>query len=287
MPVKSIVHPADPRRRLCFGRKRPIAIGPRLHLKNYLMRSIPPPPISTSYVNPAAPALSEMYLNDQLGDCVPAWMCHNAGVFAGNAALPQLIFTGDQVTSLYSAIGGYVPGDPSTDNGCDEVTALNYWTQSGLLPGTATPHKITGYMAVNPTDPIEIKTALWLFENLMFGIELPDAWVTPFPSSSGFIWDVAGPPDPDNGHCPGGVGYDSIGVLTSTWGMIGTTTWAAVAEYCSQSANGSLYTVIAQDAISKASSKCPIGLDWSQLLADFESLSGTPPAGPMKTALKL
>ncbi len=44
-------------------------------------------------------------------------------------------------------------------------------------------HKIAGWMAVNAADPHEYRTALWLFENLYFGIELPDAWINPMPSS--------------------------------------------------------------------------------------------------------
>ena len=47
----------------------------------------------------------------------------------------------------------------------------------------------------------------------------------------GFVWDVAGPANPDNGHCFVGVGYTDIGVVIDSWGMLGTITWAAIAAY--------------------------------------------------------
>src|SRR6202142_3971073 len=73
---------------------------------------LPAPPATCSYAPKASTALSEMYLNDQLGDCVIAGMAHLAGVFSGNAGIPPVVFTAEQITGLYSAIGGYVPGDP-------------------------------------------------------------------------------------------------------------------------------------------------------------------------------
>jgi hypothetical protein len=56
--------------------------------------------------------------------------------------------------------------------------------------------------------------------------------------------------------------------------MIGTITWAAVAKYASSKGRGELYTVLGPDAISKANKKAPNGFDWSQLVADFDSMGG-------------
>src|SRR6185437_4913523 len=122
----------------------------------------------------AQASLSQVYLNDQLGDCVIAAIAHIVGVLTGNAnGGNPFIYTNDQITALYSAIGGYVPGNSSTDNGCDEQTALNYWMQHGAPDGS---HQIAGWLSVNPEDPNEYKAAMWLFENLFFGMELPDVW---------------------------------------------------------------------------------------------------------------
>jgi hypothetical protein len=252
-----------------LGRRRPVAKGPRLRFANYRLASLPVPPAACGYENAAAAALTNVYLNDSLGDCVIAGMAHIEGVLSGGAG-DEVLYTDDQITALYSAIGGYVPGDSSTDNGCDEETALNYWQRTGAPAGS---HKITGYLEVNAADPVEVRTALWLFENLMFGIELPDAWISPFPSSNGFIWDVAGPSDPANGHCVVGVGYTSSTIAIATWGMIGFITDAAVAQYASGQ-GGQLFAVLSQDSIAKATALAPNGFDFSQLQADFQAING-------------
>jgi hypothetical protein len=270
MPSKTIVHPTS-KRSFKMGRNRPVARGPRFSLRNYLMRSIPPPPATVSYAKAASTALSNIYENDTLGDCVIAGMAHVVGVLTGNAGTP-FIYTNQQIIALYEAIGGYVPGQPSTDQGCDEQTALNYWENNGAPAGA---HKIAGWLAVNAADPTEYRTALWLFENLYFGLELPDKWVNPMPDGSGFVWNVAGAPDPNNGHCVVGVGYTAEGVTIDSWGMLGLITDAAIAKYAAPGAHGDLYTVVSQDAISKATQKAPAGFDWSQMVADFDSMGGS------------
>jgi hypothetical protein len=228
-----------------------------------------------------------MYCNDTLGDCVIAGMAHVVGVLTGNAGTKPFIYTKAQIIALYSAIGGYVPGEPSTDKGCDEQTALNYWENNGAMAvngaksGTNT-HRIAGWLAVNAADPVEYRTALWLFENLYFGIELPDKWISPMPSASGFTWNVAGAPDPDNGHCVVGAGYNAMGVAFDTWGMTGLMTDAAIGKYATQDAHGELYTVVSQDGINKATEKAPTGFDWSQLVADFDSMGGSVSPGGKK-----
>jgi len=269
MTVKTIQHPSTGKS-FRLGRTRPIARGPQFRLRNYLLRGLPAPPASCDYSKAAKTALSKLYLNDTLGDCVIAGIGHIVGILTSNAGVPFL-YTNQQIIALYSAIGGYVPGDPATDNGCDEQTALNYWENNGAPAGS---HRIAGWLAVNAADPEEYRIALWLFENLYFGMELPAAWIAPMPSASGFIWNVAGNPVPTNGHCVAGAGYGAQGVSIATWGMTGLITDAAIAKYASTQANGALYTVVSQDAIVRASKLAPNGFDWSQLIADFDSMGG-------------
>lgn len=251
-----------------LGRRRPVARGPRLSLRNYLTADLPLPPPSGDYTQAAMDALGMIDLNDQLGDCVIAEMAHTEGVWTGNANPPPIAFTDSQLTSMYSAIGGYVPGDPSSDQGCDEVTALNYWTETGFCG-----HKIAGWLAV---DPALAATAVWLFENVMFGVELPDAWISPMPGASGFTWGVAGDPDPDNGHSFLGCGWTTTNdIRIATWGMLGTITAAAVAKYASTPSQGELYTALSREAVGRATSKAPNGLDWAQLTADAAAIGMT------------
>lgn len=259
-----------------FGRKRPDpvaldAVKKRVSFSKY-SAVLPAAPTSTNYAFKAMVALSQMYLNDQLGDCVIAGANHLEGLATANAGSPIFIATQKQIQADYSAVGGYVPGNPSTDNGCDEVTAMNYYQTHGFANGS----KISGWIPVQATNVTQVMQAMWLFENLFFGIELPDSWVNPGPSASGFVWDD-GTPNPNNGHCVAGVGYNSQGVQIDTWGMIGTITWKAVEHLCSSPGGGELYVFLMPDQVAKAQAKAPNGFDWSTLVTDFDALGGRIP----------
>lgn len=258
--------------RVRFGRRRAVAPRAQLRLASFLGAALPAPPDSCDYRAKAAAALAKMYLNDQLGDCVIACGAHLAGLLTGNAGAPVFLATDAQIKAQYSAIGGYVDGDPSTDQGCNEQDALDYWGHVGLPDGS----KLLGNLNVDATNSVQVKQALWLFENLVFGIELPDAWIANGPNGSGFTWDVAGPADPNNGHCVLGVGYDSKGVIISTWGMTGWITWAAVAKYC-RSAVGELHVALAAEQLAKGQAKAPNGVDWSSIVGYFDALGGKVP----------
>jgi hypothetical protein len=92
-----------------LGRKRPVARCPRFALKNYLMRSMPAPPPTYSYQQAAAAALSEVYENDTLGDCVIAGMAHVVGVLTGNSGTKPFLYSDEQIIKLYSALVAMSP----------------------------------------------------------------------------------------------------------------------------------------------------------------------------------
>jgi hypothetical protein len=232
-----------------------------------MLPAFPPPPPSVNYTVKAATCLSQVYANDELGDCTAAGAFHIGGTFLANAE-ENVAFTKLDVIAFYSASCGYVPGDESTDQGGDEQTVLNYWKKAGLVGGL---HKITAWSGVDGLNVTEVKAAIWLFEACYFGIELPDAWINPMPSAPGFIWDVEGNADPENGHAFCGLGYTAQGVIIDTWGMLGIITWAAIAKYATAGLAGELYTVLGADAIIKATAKAPNGFDVSQLTSDFGS----------------
>lgn len=270
MSVKTLKLPDG--RHVRLGRRRPVARCPHLALHNYLRQRLPSPPLSCDYSEKALSVLANIYLNDQLGDCVIAGGYHIVGILTGAA---DHLFTAnkDQIIADYSAIGGYKPGDPSTDDGCDEQTALNYWAQNGFQDGT----KLIGWLTVDATNVTEVQTALWLFENLFFGMELPDDWLQSIPHANGFVWDVAGSPDPNNGHCVCGAAYNKQGVKIDTWGMLGTLTYAAIAKYAVPSAGGELYSMFSPDQLEKGHKKTPSGVAWRDLIADFEAMGGQVP----------
>ena len=121
------------------------------------------------------------------------------------------------------------------------------------------------------TDAALVKSCLWLFGGLYFGIECDDSFTQI--SGDGFTWGT-GTPDPNNGHCVVGAGATPSGVLINTWGMIGTFTWAAVAQFCADSAGGNLFAILSRELIASAQAKAPSGFAFAALVADFDGLGG-------------
>lgn len=265
-----------------FGRKRPTqtpATHPHLFkcLDRYLTGAqLPTPPASFSYATKARAALADVLANDELGDCTSAAACHLEESISAAANAPVVLSRADAI-KFYSLSTGYDPADPSTDQGGDEITVLNTWKKFGL-DGKGS-HAIVGYLSIPAHNAALVKAAMYLFESLYFGVELPDSYVNPFPSGDGFTWGT-GTPNPNQGHAFCGVGADENGILIDTWGMLGTITYDAIAELASEAAGGNLFVVLTPEIIDRASGKSPNGFDWGQLIADLDSIGGDVPEPP-------
>ncbi len=188
------------------------------------------------------------------------------GVWTGNALPRPALFGEWPIKNAYRA---FSDGQfPANDLGCDEVFALNLWAHDGFAPAYANPHKIVAWVEVDASNRKEVMAALWLFEGLMSGVELPDAWINPPPSGDGFTFDVAGDAVPTNGHCMTHFSWDAETIGCATWGMYGRITYAALARYMTSLNGGALCAAISQDALIRATGKAPNGFDAPQLLAD-------------------
>ena len=145
----------------------------------------------------------------------------------------------------------------------------------GVRVGYADGSKDFGYIVVDAANAKEVAQAFWLFENLDFGMPLPDAWVNPFPSGDGFKWDVAGAPVPRNGHCVCGIDLAPGGVLIDSWGLEGVLTFEAIAEYANANCGGTVIVHLSQDQLAKGMAKAPNGLDWNKIVSYFQALGGS------------
>lgn len=263
-----------------FGRlpRRPGLV--HLHFSDFVQHAkMPTIPPTFDYWTKANSALRDVYGNDQLGDCAVAMMFHAAGTFTGNATGTPYHAPLSDVTKVYSRISGYVPGDPSTDNGCVLTDVLDDWKNTGLPNG----EKILGYISVNASSFSDVLACNFLFENLEFGMGLPDAWVNPFPVDGG-TWDVAGVSDPNNGHavlgCSGASSGPGAGIWVDTWGERVRITPAAIAAYAGSKNGGELWSVITKDILDRATDKAPNGLAWADLVAAFDAKGGNVPLPP-------
>ena len=250
--------------RFKLGRNRPIVRPPTLTLGNYLLRRLPPAPPSADYTAHAKPYLAEVYGNADAGDCTIAAALHIAATILANSH-ESVSFTGAYALEVYKQLGGWngIPNDPS-DAGLGEDTVLNYWSAHGFEG-----HYIAGFAQVHPDD---IRPAIWLLENVYIASLLPQKWIDDMSTmDNGFVWDVAGPGRQDAGHAYCALGYTPQGLIISTWGLLGTLTWAAVEKYAADCT----YTVLSPDILDRASQLSPEGANWTQLVSDLQSLGST------------
>ena len=252
-----------------LGRTAPPRGLQMLYLKDYLnLDAIGEPPPLVDYSQAASISLGKIYKNNQLGCCVISGFLHVLGLMTANSGT-EFLATDDMVVKDYSAVGGYVPGRPNTDRGCNEIDAVNYYMNHGFPDGS----KALGYLKINTQDLRTMRIAVWLFEHIIYGAGLPNSWLNP--RGNGFVWDVARN-NPANGHCfitPGK--YDQGGFGCGTWGLIGTLTNAAVQKCISEA-----YVLLHPALVSKINNKAPSGMEWASLVDDWNSLGGNVPKPP-------
>jgi hypothetical protein len=261
--------PVPPKRPLPKLGKLPPRIDPRtFQLRKYLRKpaAVPTPPEEISYVVrvPGWP----MLLNDQLGDCVIAAMGHmvQQWTFFSTDGSAMQTMTDAEALAAYEAIGGYVPGDSSTDQGADMLTALNYWRNTGIQVGGSV-HKIGGFVAVDPTNLLEVRQAIWLFGNLFMGVQLPvsaqgaNDWTVP----DGGIYSAAGAPGGWGGHCIPSMAESPETLTCITWAERLKMSHNFFGDYCDEA-----YAVLSQDWFGGGIS--PSSFNMKQLEADLVAL---------------
>ena len=268
------------------GRKRSPQRS-RFHFRNYTQAAeLPTPPLECDYSQnaQALPILRDVMLNDKYGCCVVAAGYHGEGLVTALTGAP-FHASASQIIGDYSAIGHFDPKNPdATDNGCAPSDAIAYWTTHGFANGT----KLLGSVDVDAANKLELQQAVYIFEKLFVGLELPDEWVDPMPSGDGFVWDVAGDPNPDNGHMVKIVGYTKAGLIVDTWGIFVIITWAAIAKYGRTRNGGEVHVLFTPDIVARGQTRAPNGFAWVQMIADFNALGGNmplpaPPPAPSVT----
>lgn len=255
------------------------------------MTTYPASPASVDWTPAALSVIDNIEANDVLGDCVIAEDAHYVAVETGNSGNGLYSYTRAQTVSDYSAITGYNPADPSTDQGTDPTVDLNYRVSKGYADGS----KDYGWALVDATNQAEVKYAISTFGNVKMWFGIPDSIDNNMPSASGFVWDVtAGAPNPSNGHAVGGYGYSpqgytADGILIATWGMLGLVTWAAAGAWFSSVASGGMAVRVTRDWINAQSGVSPTGVNVAALVAAFDSYFGasvpapTPATAPVPT----
>ena len=230
------------------------------------------PALPWDFSNAASmPGLRSIYLNDQLGDCVVASMAHTLNVQAAQSGNPVTIYSDPQIQAQYTIGSGgvYVPGNPNTDQGCDEATALNAWGTNAWADGS----EVKGWVSVDAKNDQESEQAFFAAKSLIYCVGLPDAWIANNMANvaDGAIWDVVpGGPDENNGHSFMAFGRNADGSdKIDTWALFLTATAVARQQYATPGAGGGLYIAITTALINTLKGLSPDGWNESQLLADL------------------
>lgn len=129
----------------------------------------------------------QVLANDSVGDCVIAGGAHETMLWNASCG-KKVLFDDKAVLSDYSAITGYNPADPNTDQGTDMKAAASYRRTTGLIDASGNRHKIAAYLAITPGDIKEHYIAMYLFGAIGIGILFPDYAMDQF--SQGKAWSV-------------------------------------------------------------------------------------------------
>lgn len=244
-----------------LGRLKPFTQEerPRVVIDDHMdLSSVPTPPAVVDYASKVASW--PMYYNDQLGDCTCAGYGHALQAWTAYAG-QEITLPGAPILKMYEVVGGYVPGDPDTDNGCVMQSVLEYVEKEGVSG-----HEILAFAELKNISAL--KTVLNLFGTVYIGVNLPESALTQFDNEQ--PWTVVRDSPVAGGHCVVIQKYD-----TQT-DPIEVVTWGATQRVSAQWAEDYIeeaWVIITKDWF-EANGDTVTGLDLAALGADYASITG-------------
>jgi hypothetical protein len=134
-----------------------------------------------------------MLMNDTLGCCVVAGAAHETMLWTAESNAGMAMFNNACTLKNYEEIGGYQPGRPETDHGCDMLHAAQMRIQHGILDASGQRHYIGAALELDCTpghlNMDQFWYAAWLFDGIGLGIQVTKTWERDF--EAGKPWDGA------------------------------------------------------------------------------------------------
>ena len=93
--------------------------------------------------------------NDQIGDCVPTACANAIETAMGSAGIFDAVIPNGDVIAAYSAVTGYSPQNPASDQGTDPAAMFGWWQSNDLFG-----HRLVEAAAVDPRDPSAIRETI-------------------------------------------------------------------------------------------------------------------------------
>lgn len=244
---------------------------PKLDLADYVAAGAEPPPaVHRSHLSFPFGILA----NDRLGNCGEAMVIHAIEAFHLSAHTTPPPFVDQDAIKLYSDVMGYVPGDPSTDQGTDNHKLVDFWKNTGVTCAAEVaantpvlPHKIAGSLFVDPKDTRLTRIAIWEFVVMFRAIGLP------ITAQGKHEWKLVDP----SLQGPAGVGswgyhdipylsYDQKRIRNVSWGQELLVDWDFDLAYADSG-----FVVVSRDMLNRRGMS-PSGVNWTALLADLAKL---------------
>jgi hypothetical protein len=235
-----------------------------LNLIDYvdLSSPAPPPAVHRSHLEHKFP----MDGNDRLGDCGPVMVAHGIEAFHLDEKTPVPQMTEEDVIDWYSIIGGYEPGNPSSDGGVNNTTLIEKW-QAGLK-AAGLDHTIKASAYIDPHNVSLNERAIWEFVVLFRAAGLPIS------AQGQSKWEVTDPslqgeaePGSWGGHDIPYLSYDGKWYRCVTWekGLLLSYDWDAA--YALEG-----FVVVTDEMLGSRGGTSPAGFKWDQLIHDCEHL---------------
>ena len=255
-----------------YGRKPMDRGRPRLTLEKYLdprsrmcRTGLPPVPAAQDVDYASKVPSWPMYLNDQLGDCTIAGVGHMYGAWTQYASGTEALFDDSQVQAVYSRVGGYVPGDPGTDQGCVMQDVLADQQANGITDTAGKVHKVAGYAALGNTADLDLLgQVLDVFGSAYTGISVQQQMEAEFGAGQPWTWDPSA--QSIGGHAIAlqrREGGGDAPLVYVTWGALQPATAGFQAGAVEE-----VWAVVTEDWIA-ANGLSVEGLDLRQLLSDM------------------
>lgn len=248
-----------------FLGKKPAVATPELPaMATYAaVAELPQPPANVTW-NDNIPWT--MLGNDVAGDCTCAAAVHYMQAVErwryGAARIP----TEAETLEAYTALTGYDPAIPATDQGALIKDMLGYWLNTGFSI-FETNNKILALVRIDPKNKLHMKQAMWIFGPLILGVLLPlsaqgqETWQMP--------GDLTGDNKPNSwgGHCVLGVSLDAEETLSVvSWGEVIPAEAGWIDAYCDEA-----WAVLSLTW--QGWEITPSGFSASELIADSRRLS--------------
>lgn len=204
--------------------------------------------------------------NDKYGDCTCAGACHEHMVWEHEAG-KTVKFTDADALGLYSAVTGFNPDEPDTDQGANVRDVLNYRRKTGVKDSTGKRHKIDGFLLLEQGNIDHLLAAAYVFGAVGLGFRFPDFSMQQFDQGKAWTLPAHNPqPHPNEGHYVPLFAKRNGYLKVGTWGKLqsmsvpywlfyGDETWALYSK-----------------ELLNAQGKSPEGLDVKALNAQLAAL---------------